>query len=65
MTPTELREIMEACGWSQPDLARLLPLRNPDSTRTIRYWLTGKRKIHPAFAERIRSLAAEAAGRST
>lgn len=61
MTGLELREIMKACGWANQDLARLLPLKNPLCTRTIRYWLTGERKIHPAFAERIRSLAAESA----
>lgn len=63
MTGAELREIMTACEWSQEDLARLLPLRNHRSTRTIRYWLAGERKIHPAFAARIRSLADESAGR--
>jgi hypothetical protein len=61
MTPAELRDIMKACGWTHQDLARLLPLRNPRCTRTIRYWLAGERKIHPVFAARIRSLAAESA----
>ena len=61
MTPSELRDIITACGWSHQDLARLLPLRNPRSTRTIRYWLAGERNIHPAFAARIRTLAAESA----
>jgi hypothetical protein len=57
MTPAELREIMTTCGWTQMDLARLLPLSTPQSTRAIRYWLTGDRKISPLVAARIRSLA--------
>jgi hypothetical protein len=57
MTPGELRKIGEflygPC-WQTP-LARALPV----STRTIRYWLSGKRKIRPVVAERIRGLVAE------
>jgi hypothetical protein len=34
MTPAELRKIMKDQGWTQGDLARMLPLK---STRTIRY----------------------------
>jgi transcriptional regulator with XRE-family HTH domain len=51
MTPAELRRIMKQQGWTQIELARLLPLK---STRTIRYWLSGKREIRPLVAERIR-----------
>jgi transcriptional regulator with XRE-family HTH domain len=54
MTPAELREIMNRQGWTQGDLARLLPMK---STRTVRYWLSGERQIRPLVAERIRSLA--------
>jgi hypothetical protein len=47
----------------QTRLARALP----DSTRTIRSWLAGKRAICPVIAEQIRGLEAEgvagAAGR--
>ncbi len=56
MTPADLRKIGEALYgpcW-QTKLARALPV----TTRTIRYWLSGKRKIRPVVAERIRSLAA-------
>lgn len=56
MKPEELRTIMQSAGWSQADLARLLPLK---STRTIRYWLSGKRTIRPVIAARIRSLLSE------
>jgi hypothetical protein len=49
---------MRKNGWSQVELARLLPLK---STRAIRYWLTGEREIRPVIAERIRSLDGEAA----
>lgn len=56
MTPAELRGIMKQQGWTQRDLASLLPLK---STRTVRYWLSGTRKIRPLVAERIRSLAAD------
>jgi hypothetical protein len=52
MTPTELRKLMKENGWSQGDLQRLLPLK---TTRTTRYWLTGKRAIRPVIAERIKS----------
>jgi hypothetical protein len=38
----------------QTKLARALPV-NP---RTVRYWLSGKRKIRPVVTERIRSLLA-------
>jgi hypothetical protein len=54
MTPAELRKIGEALygpRWQTP-LSRALPV----STRTIRYWLTGKRAIRPVIAARIRSL---------
>jgi hypothetical protein len=54
MTSEELREIGEelfGVRWQSP-LARALPV----STRTIRYWLSGKRKIRPVIAARIRSL---------
>lgn len=57
MTPEELREIGESIygpRW-QAKLARALPV----STRTIRYWLSGKREIRPVIAERIRSLTKE------
>ncbi len=57
MTPAELRSLGEALygpRW-QTKLALALPV----STRTIRYWLSGKRKIRPVIAERIRSLARE------
>ena len=57
MTPDELRSIGEKLYgpcWQTP-LARALPV----STRTVRYWLTGKRAIRPVIAERIRQLAAE------
>ncbi len=52
MTPTELRrigELLHGPHW-QTKLARALPV----STRTIRYWLSGKRAIRPVIAERIR-----------
>jgi plasmid maintenance system antidote protein VapI len=54
MTRDELRSLGEATGrrgW-QTSLARSLPV-NP---RTVRAWLAGKRKIHPAMAERIKDL---------
>jgi hypothetical protein len=54
MTPAELRDIGEELYgplW-QSKLARAMPV----STRTIRYWLSGKRKIRPVIAARIRSL---------
>lgn len=54
MTPDELRSLMQEAGWTQGDLAELLPLK---TTRTIRYWLSGQRTIRPVIAERIRSLA--------
>ncbi|MFO0847813.1 MAG: adhesin [Gemmataceae bacterium] len=53
--PTELRKIGEHTygpRW-QTKLARALPV----STRTVRYWLSGKRKIRPVIAERVRDLA--------
>lgn len=59
MTPAELRSIGEKLYgpcWQTP-LARALPV----ATRTIRYWLAGKRAIRPLVAERIRSLAAQKA----
>jgi hypothetical protein len=42
----------------QLKLARALPV----STRTIRYWLAGKRAIRPVIAERIRGLVGEREG---
>jgi hypothetical protein len=54
MTPAELRSIGERLygpRW-QTKLARALPV----SPRTIRYWLSGKRRIRPVIAERIRGL---------
>jgi hypothetical protein len=57
MTPAVLREIGEALygpRW-QTKLAWALPV----STRTVRYWLSGKRKIRPVIAERIRELSSE------
>jgi len=56
MTPTELRKIMQEQDWTQDDLARLLPLK---TTRTVRYWLSGKRAIRPLVAERIRAIVAD------
>jgi hypothetical protein len=56
MTPAELRRIMKRQGWTQSDLARLLPLK---STRTNRHWLSGKRNIRPLVAERIRAMVAD------
>jgi hypothetical protein len=57
MTPGELR----TCGerlfgprW-QTELARALPV----SPRSVRYWLSGERKIRPVIAERIKSLEPE------
>jgi hypothetical protein len=54
MTPAELREIGEKLFGSmwQTKLARAMPV-NP---RTVRRWLAGERKIHPAMAERVRLL---------
>jgi hypothetical protein len=57
MTPTELRTIGEHLygpRW-QTKLARALPV-NP---RTVRRWLAGERRIHPAIAERITNLEAK------
>lgn len=56
MTPAELRKLMKRHGWTQGDLARLLPLKG---TRSIRYWLSGEREIRPLVAARIRSLVRE------
>ena len=53
MTPADLRTIMKDNGWTQADLAGLLPIK---STRTIRYWLSGRRVIRQIYAERIRGL---------
>jgi hypothetical protein len=55
MTASELRKLGEQLygpRW-QTKLAEILPV----STRTIRYWLSGDRKMRPVIAERIRSLA--------
>lgn len=57
MAPAELRSIGEKLygpRW-QTKLARALPV----STRTIRYWLSGKRAVRPVIAERIRALASD------
>ncbi len=57
MTPAELRQIGEKLygpRW-QTKLARALPV----SIRTVRYWLSGKRRIRPVIAERIRGLSSE------
>ncbi len=57
MTPDQIREIGESLygpRW-QAKLARALTV----STRTVRYWLSGKRKIRPLVAERIRAMAAD------
>ncbi|MCE9564636.1 MAG: helix-turn-helix domain-containing protein [Planctomycetes bacterium] len=54
MNPTELRQIGEKLygpHW-QSKLAAALPV----TTRTIRYWLAGKREIREVIARRIRSL---------
>ena len=59
MTASELRNLMNDTGWTQGDLARLLPLRTPKSTRIIRYWLSGTHPIRPVIAARIRSLVAD------
>lgn len=60
MTAAELSQIMKEQSWTQRDLARLLPLRTPTSTRIIRYWLSGEKPIRPLVANRILSLATEA-----
>ncbi len=55
MTPAELASLGEKLygpRW-QTNLARALPV----STRTVRYWLSGKRQIRPLVAARIRALA--------
>lgn len=57
MTPVELRSLGERLfgpRW-QTKLARALPV----STRTVRFWLSGKRRIRPVIAERIRELSSE------
>src|SRR5258708_6158180 len=54
MTPTELRRVGKRLygeDWIEP-MAKVLPV----TTRTIRYWLSGERKIRPVIAERILSL---------
>jgi len=56
MTPDELRAIGEALyskHWQTP-MAEALPC----TTRTIRHWLSGKRKIRPMVEARIKGLAA-------
>lgn len=58
MTADELREIGERLygpRW-QLKLARALPV----STRTIRHWLKGTRKIRPPMEALIKSLSREA-----
>jgi hypothetical protein len=55
VTPDELRAVGEALYgkyWQTP-MAEALPCE----TRTIRHWLSGKRKIRPMVEARIRSLA--------
>lgn len=59
MTPAELKHIMAACGWTQSRLARLLPLKSPRSTRSIRYWLSGHHPIREVIARRIEQLQRE------
>lgn len=57
MTPAELRshgERLYGPRW-QTSLARALPV-NP---RTVRAWLSGKRKMRPVIAERIRAIPKE------
>lgn len=57
MTPIELRshgERLYGSRW-QTKLARALPV----SPRTVRAWLSGKRKLRPVIAERIRQLNAD------
>lgn len=54
MNPEELRNAGEALfgpKW-QTALARALPV-NP---RTVRAWLSGKRKMRPVIAERIKAM---------
>lgn len=53
MTPAELRKLGDkhGRGW-QTRLARALPV----NVRTVRRWLAGKTRIHPALAVRIRGL---------
>jgi hypothetical protein len=56
MTPAELRTIGERLygeRW-QSKMGKALPV----STRTIRYWLSGKREIREVIARRIKSLKA-------
>jgi hypothetical protein len=53
VTPDELRAIgvkLYGDQWQTP-MSKALPC----STRTIRYWLSGKRKIHPKIEVRISS----------
>jgi hypothetical protein len=57
VTPDELRAIGKALygeRWQTP-MAEALPCK----TRTIRYWLSGKRKIRPMVEARIRNLAGD------
>ncbi|MDB5311707.1 MAG: hypothetical protein JWO38_5909 [Gemmataceae bacterium] len=61
MTPSELRTLGEQIFgpvW-KTKLAKALPV----STRSIRFWLAGDRKMRPVIAERIRAMAAEAGKR--
>jgi hypothetical protein len=54
MSPDELRKIGEGLygkRW-QTALARTLPV----SSRSVRYWLSGKHPIREVIAERIRGL---------
>jgi hypothetical protein len=55
VTPAELRAIGESLygeRW-QSKLAAALPV----TSRSVRYWLSGKRPIRPVIAARIRDLA--------
>lgn len=54
MTAAELSLIMKTHGWTQVYLAEELPV---ESTRIIRYWLSGKHPIREVIAHRIREIA--------
>lgn len=59
MTPSELRSLGEK--YFGPRWKFELAEKMFVTPRCVRYWLSGERKIHPVFAERIRALAAESA----
>jgi len=59
MTPAELRSIGENLygeSWKHVLAEKMFV-----TPRCVRYWAAGERTIHPVFALRIRSLAAESA----